>query len=160
MTHKRSDIPRRFFSKDEQRRIVSAVETAELNTSGEIRLHLERDVPTDEPIAGDAYRQARQVFARLGMHATEAHNGVLVYLAVRSRRFAVVGDEALHTKVGDAFWTDVVENMRQHFAQDLFAEGLAAGIIQIGEKLREHFPYQADDVNELPDEISYNDTTD
>ncbi len=89
------------------------------------------------------------------MHATEARNGVLVYMAVRSRKYAVVGDEELHQRVGDGFWTDVVEAMRQHFAQDLFGDGIAAGVLQIGEKMREHFPYQTDDVNELSDEISF-----
>lgn len=154
---KRSDVPRRFFSKDEQQAIVDAIGAAELETSGEIRFHVERDVPTKEPANGDAYIRARQVFGELGMHATEARNGVLVYMAVRSHRFAVIGDELLHVKVGDGFWKDVVETMRQHFAQDLFGEGVAAGISQIGQKLREHFPYESDDVNELSDEISYED---
>ena len=153
---KRSDVPRRFFSKDEQQHIVEAIGAAELQTSGEIRFHVERDVPNKDPIAGDAYLQGREVFAKLGMHATEAHNGVLVYMAVRSRKFAVVGDEELHRRVGDDFWKDIVETMRQHFAQDLFGEGIAAGVLQIGESLREHFPYQSDDVNELSDEISFN----
>ena len=157
MTNQRSDIPRRFFAKAEQQLIVDAIAAAELQTSGEIRFHLERDVPAKAPVDGDPYLQARRIFDKLGMHQTAARNGVLVYMAVRSRKFAVVGDEELHTRVGDDFWTDVVETMAGHFAKDRFAEGIEAGVGLIGEKLREHFPYQDDDVNELPDEISYGD---
>jgi uncharacterized membrane protein len=152
---KRSDVPRKFFSKAEQLEIVDAIGAAELNTSGEIRFHVERDVPTKDPINGDAYQQARAVFAKLGMHQTESRNGVLIYLAVRTRKFAVVGDEELHKRVGDDFWVDVVKLMTEHFAQDLFGQGVATGITLIGEKLGEFFPYQDDDVNELSDEISF-----
>ena len=157
MGEQRSDTPRRFFTKDEQRRIGRAIAAAELRTSGEIRLHLERDVPAKPPVDGDPYLQARRIFDKLGMHRTEARNGVLVYLALRSHRFAVVGDEELHAKVGDGFWADVVAAMAESFAEDRFADGIEAGISMIGERLREHFPYQSDDVNELPDEISFGD---
>ena len=159
MTTRRSDVPRRFFTGDEQQRIRAAIAAAELRTSGEIRFHLERDVPDKPPVEGDPYRQARRIFDRLGMHRTAARNGVLVYVAVRSRRFAVVGDEALHARVGDGFWSDVVAAMAGRFAEDDFAAGLETGIAMIGEKLREHFPYQDDDVNELPDDISYGEET-
>ena len=157
MSEQRSDTPRRFFDKDEQRRIRDAIAAAELRTSGEIRFHLERDVPTGAHVDGDPYLQARLIFDKLGMHRTAARNGVLVYMAVRSRRFAVVGDEELHARVGDGFWEDVVAAMASRFAVDRFAEGIEAGVAMIGEKLREHFPYQDDDVNELSDEISYGD---
>ena len=149
----RSDRPRKFFSDEEQRAVVHAIEAAERRTSGEVRIHVERDLPRGL----DPYQRAREVFAELGMHATEAHNGVLFYLATRSRRFAVVGDEALHQVVGERFWDDVASLMAQHFVGDRFGDGLAAGIAKVGERLREHFPYQTDDVNELPDEISYAD---
>ena len=152
---KRGDRPRKFFTAEEQERIVGAIKEAELQTSGEIRCHIERDVPRKSPSDGDAYLRARQVFSKLGMHATEARNGVLVYLAVRSRAFAVLGDEELHKKVGDEFWSDIVAVMGDHFREDDFAGGLSAGILRIGESLREHFPYQSDDVNELPDDLSF-----
>lgn len=148
---KRSTRPRDFFSHDEAQRILAAVRAAELRTSGEIRLHVERDVPGE----GDAYARAREVFAELGMHRTAARNGVLVYLAVRARRFAVVGDEALHQKVGDGFWQDVVRGMGARFARDEFCEGVCDAVGLIGEKLRAFFPYRADDVNELSDDISF-----
>lgn len=157
MSTTRSDVPRKFFAKDEQARIVAAIGAAELRTSGEIRFHLERDVPGKPPVNGDPYQRARRIFDELGMHLTAERNGVLVYMAVRSRLFAVVGDEELHARVGDGFWADVVAAMVAAFAKDRFVEGLETGIAMIGEKLREHFPHQVDDVNELPDDISYGD---
>lgn len=152
---RRGTRPRTFFTAPEQEAIVEAIRDAELATSGEIRLHVERDVPSGGEAGGDPYRRARQVFAGLGMHRTAERNGVLVYLAVRDRRFAVVGDEELHRRVGDGFWDEVVQLMAERFREDDFAGGLGAGIRLIGEKLREHFPHRPDDVNELPDDISF-----
>ena len=151
----RSDIPRRFLSADEQLQLQGAIHAAEQRTSGEIRLHLERDVPKRGAAQGDPYLRAREVFAKLGMHRTAERNGVLVYLATRSRRFAVLGDEQLHQRVGEAFWNDIRDLMAGHFREERFVEGLSGGIALIGEHLREHFPHRDDDVNELPDEISY-----
>ena len=155
MAAERNDRPRKFFTAQEQVIIVAAIQAAEKRTSGEIRVHVERDVPGKAPASGDAYLRARQMFEKLGMHATEARNGVLFYLATRSRRFAVLGDEELHQLVGEEFWPKIVDAMTEHFAEDRFGEGMAAGIEQVGESLREHFPYQDYDVNELPDEISF-----
>lgn len=151
----RSEIPREFFSEDEQRRLREAIAAAEARTSGEIRLHLERDVPTKAPAKGDAYLRAREVFAELGMHATAERNGVLIYLATRARKFAVLGDEQLHRRVGEGFWPGIRDLMVSHFREDRFLEGMTAGIALIGERLREHFPHRDDDMNELPDDISY-----
>jgi len=151
----RDDSPRRYFRASERAQILDAIHAAEARTSGEIRLHVERDLPRRGPAAGDAYGRAREVFARLGMHRTEARNGVLVYLALRPRALAVVGDEGLHGHVGDAFWPQVVAAMLPAFGDDRPADGLAAGIALIGERLREHFPHRADDANELPDDISF-----
>ncbi len=151
----RSDIPRRFFSEDEQARLRAAIAAAEKRTSGEIRLHLERNVPKRGAAQGDPYLRAREVFAKLGMHRTAERNGVLVYLATRARRFAVLGDEQLHQRVGEAFWNDIRDLMAGHFREDRFVEGMEGGIALVGEKLRDHFPHRDDDVNELPDDISY-----
>jgi len=151
----RSDIPRQFLSEAEQEQLRAAVAAAEKRTSGEIRLHLERDVPAKAPVNGDAYLRAREVFAGLKMHETAERNGVLVYLATRSRRFAVLGDEQLHQRVGEAFWNDVRDLLAARFREDRFLEGLCEGIALVGEKLRAHFPHRTDDLNELPDEISY-----
>jgi uncharacterized membrane protein len=152
---KRTDVPRKFFTDDEQRRLREAIVGAEQRTSGEIRLHLERDVPRRKAVAGDPYLRAREVFAKLGMHQTAERNGVLFYLATRSRRFAVLGDEELHKVVGEGFWTEIRDLLAQDFAQDRFVEGLCTGITLAGERLRAHFPRQDDDVNELSDDISF-----
>jgi uncharacterized membrane protein len=151
----RSDIPRKFLGAAEQEQVRAAIAAAEDRTSGEIRLHLERDVPAKEPVFGDAYRRAREIFAELEMHATAERNGVLVYVATRSRKFAVLGDEQLHRRVGDEFWNDVRDLMSERFREGRFVDGLCEGIALVGEKLRAHFPHRDDDVNELPDDISY-----
>jgi uncharacterized membrane protein len=151
----RSDVPRKFFSDDEQRQLREAIAAAEARTSGEIRLHLERDVPRRKPIGGDPYLRARELFAQLGMHETAERNGVLIYLATRARRFAVLGDEELHQRVGEEFWTEIRDRFAEDFQADRFVTGLAAGIALVGERLRTHFPHRDDDVNELPDDISY-----
>ncbi|MBU2501826.1 TPM domain-containing protein [bacterium] len=147
-----SDIPRRFFSPEERSRIAAAIGEAEMHTSGEIRLFLERDVKGESE---DPYARARQVFARLKMHETAERNGVLIYLAVRSRRFAIVGDEELHKRVGEGYWTEIRDLMAGEFADGRFTEGLVAGIAAIGEKLGRHFPRRPDDINELPDDIAF-----
>jgi len=152
MAIKRSDIPRRFFTETEQQAIVAAIEQAERRTSGEIRIFLERDVKGS---GGDPYARARDVFAKLDMHRTAERNGVLVYLAVRSRRFAIVGDEELHRLVGEDFWTDVRDLIKVNFSEGRFPEGLVAGIAALGEGLGRHFPPMDDDINELPDDIAY-----
>lgn len=151
----RSDIPRKFFSAAEQEMLREAIAKAEKRTSGEIRLHIERDVPAKAPVSGDAYLRAREILAALGMHQTAERNGVLVYLATRSRKFAVLGDEELHRRVGTEFWSDVRDVMAARFGEARFVEGLSEGIAMVGEKLSVHYPYREDDVNELPDEISY-----
>ncbi len=152
MTLERSDVPRRFFTEAEQKDIVAAIAMAETRTSGEVRVYLERDVKGS---GGDPYARAREIFAKLDMHRTAEHNGVLVYLAVRSRRFAIVGDEELHRLVGEDFWTDVRDLIKVNFSEGRFPEGLVAGIAAIGESLGRHFPPRDDDINELPDDIAY-----
>ena len=112
---------------DEQRQLREAIAAAEARTSGEIRLHLERDVPKKAPVGGDPYLRAREVFAQLGMHQTAERNGVLVYLATRARRFAVLGDEELHQRVGEEFWPEIRDLLAGHFQADRFVEGLTAG---------------------------------
>ena len=148
----RNPKPALFLSPDEQEQVKAAVAAAELLTSGEIRVYMEARIPW---FRRDPYVRARQVFARLGMHATGERNGVLVYLATRTRKFAVLGDEKLHERVGEAFWNDIRDLMAAHFREDRFVEGLAEGIALVGERLRENFPHREDDVNELSDEISY-----
>ena len=89
------------------------------------------------------------------MHQTELRNGVLIYLAVEDRQLAILGDAGINLKVPKGFWDDTRDVMINEFKQGNFAKGLSDGIIKAGEQLREHFPYQSDDVNELSDDISF-----
>ena|SRR3989338_1834486 len=129
--------------------IVSAIDAAELNCSAEIRVHLERKAWPD--IVAHAERK----FERMGMTKTEYRNGVLIFLGVQTHRFAVVGDQGIHEKVGQEFWNAVAEKMAAHFKCDEFAEGICETVQLVGEKLAAHFPPRKVDVNELPDEISF-----
>ncbi|MFV0553483.1 MAG: TPM domain-containing protein [Mangrovibacterium sp.] len=138
-----------FFSAEEKTQIVAAIKSAELNTSGEIRLHVE------SKCKGEVLDSAAYWFARLDMHKTEARNGVLFYLAVDDHKFAIIGDAGINAKVEDNFWDSVKDQMLNSFKQGQFAEGLIQGILQAGEKLKMHFPYQSDDENELSDDISF-----
>jgi uncharacterized membrane protein len=137
-----------FFDKEEKAKIIQAIRDAEHQTSGEIRLHME------SRCKGDALDRAVQMFEKLKMHETHLRNGTLIYLAVKDRKFAIFGDEGINEVVPDNFWQDVKDDMRGFFQKGDFLTGLTRGIHLIGEKLKAHFPYQEDDVNELPDDIS------
>lgn len=138
-----------FFNKDEKDDIVLAIKSAELETSGEIRVHVE------EKCKGDVKDQAAYLFEKLEMHKTEQRNGVLFYLAVKNRKFAILGDAGINEVVPENFWDNIRDRMLDHFRDNHFAEGLVEGISKAGSQLKKHFPYQRDDVNELPDEISF-----
>lgn len=129
-------------------RVVAAIAAAELRTSGEIRVFFSRH-QTDDAVAA-----AKAHFERLGMTATAARNGVMIFVAPRSRAFAVIGDTAVHEKCGDAFWTELAAAMAEHFKRGDFTSGLVHGIERAGALLAEHFPRADDDVNELPDDIA------
>jgi uncharacterized membrane protein len=134
-----------------QNRIAAAIQDAERDTSGEIRVHIQNRVK------GDIFAAAKARFEEMGMTATELRNGVLFYIALKDRQFSVLGDQGINERVPDDFWESTVAAMREHFAQGDLVAGLEAGIRQAGEALKEFFPYQSDDVNELSDEISYGD---
>ena len=138
-----------FFSKKEKGQILAAVREAEKNTSGEIRVHLEYRV------RGPVYGHAQKIFQRIGMTKTAHRNGVLIFLATRNKKFAILGDVGINEKVPEGFWNDVVQIMAEHFKRNKFAEGISEAVIRIGEKLRAYFPHQTNDKNELPDNISY-----
>lgn len=139
----------RFFSTEEEQEIIAAIKAAEQQTSGEIRVHLVQK--PKEHIMADALR----IFRKLGMHETEQRNGVLILLAPGIRQFAIIGDEGINEAVPEGFWAKERNIMQEHFRRKAYGEGVATVIRQIGEKLKTFFPYQDDDVNELPDEISY-----
>ena len=140
---------RSFFTKEEQQKIVAAIREAELNTSGEIRVHIENHCKEE------ALERAAELFYDLKMNHTAARNGILFYLAVKDRKFAIIGDEGINKEVEHDFWNDIKDEMISNFKENKFAEGLIAGILKCGDKLKEYFPYQNDDVNELSDEISF-----
>ncbi|MBO7287862.1 MAG: TPM domain-containing protein [Bacteroidales bacterium] len=140
---------RTFFSKEEQQRIVAAIKEAELDTSGEIRVHIENHCKEE------ALERAAELFYGLKMDRTAARNGILFYLAVKDHKFAIIGDEGINKNVEHDFWNDIKNEMISNFKENKFTEGLIAGILKCGEKLKEYFPHQDDDVNELSDEISF-----
>lgn len=140
-----------FFSDGDKQLIVNAIKQAEINTSGEIRVHVENHCK------GDLMDRATSVFALLNMHKTALRNGVLFYLAVKDRKFAILGDAGINKVVPADFWEQIKSQMKSQFANQQFAAGIADGIIKAGEQLQQHFPYQSNDLNELSDDISFKD---
>ncbi len=140
-----------LFNKEQRNKIKEAIKAAEKATSGEIQVHIENSCKKD------VLDRAVEVFAQLKMHKTAQRNGVLFYLAVKDHKFAILGDAGINKEVGDNFWDDIKEKMLVHFKQNDFTTGLIAGIEMAGNSLARFFPYQNDDVNELPDEISFGD---
>jgi uncharacterized membrane protein len=139
----------KYFTEENKLQITNAIRVAETNTSGEIRVHIENNCK------GDVLDRAAYIFEKLDMHETELRNGVLFYLAVKDHKFAILGDGGINAKVEDDFWDKTKEIVISKLKEGLYAEGLSDGIIKAGNKLKEFFPYQADDVNELSDEISF-----
>ncbi|WP_016777436.1 TPM domain-containing protein [Anaerophaga thermohalophila] len=138
-----------MFTEEQKAGIVNAIKEAELNTSGEIRVHIEKNCPED------VLDRAAFIFEKLKMHKTKLRNGVLFYLAVKDRKFAILGDAGINAKVPEGFWDNIKDTMLNHFKNGEFARGLSEGIKMTGEQLKEHFPWKSDDVNELSDEISF-----
>lgn len=138
-----------ILNREQDRKIVEAIKQAELNTSGEIKVHIENHC------RGDVEQRSLLVFNKLKLNETKLRNGVLIYLAVKDRKFAILGDEGINNVVEEGFWNDVKDLMLSHFKDGHFAEGLEQGILCCGEKLKTYFPYQTDDTNEIPDDISY-----
>ncbi len=138
-----------FFSRLEKEDIKQAIMNAELDTSGEIRVHIENT------FSGEVMDRAAFVFRQLGMNNTKLRNGVLIYLAVKNRRFAIIGDSGINKVVPENYWNDIKSNMLNQFRENRFTEGLIEAITATGLHLKKHFPHQRDDVNELPDEISF-----
>jgi uncharacterized membrane protein len=139
-----------FFTTEQQEDIRQAIMNAELDTSGEIRVHIENTCK------GDVLDRALEVFARLGMGKTENRNGVLIYLAVKNRKFAIIGDEGIHAVVTENFWENIKHKMMNQFRENHFTEGLIEAISETGKQLKKYFPHQKNDINELSDEISFN----
>ena len=141
--------PERFLTVEQQETVVAAVRLAEKGTSGEIRIHIDGNCATD------AMTRAQEVFGKLGMHKTKLRNGVLIYLACNTKVFAIIGDKGINDILPENFWEDAATLLRQRFRKGQYTEGLSEVAIMIGEKLKEHFPIEPDDINEQPDETSF-----
>jgi len=139
----------KYFSEADKLQITNAIRVAETNTSGEIRVHIENKCTED------VLDRAAYIFEKLEMHKTALRNGVLFYLAMEDRKFAILGDAGINQKVPEDFWESTKELVLVRLKEGNISEGLADGIIKAGEQLKEHFPYQEDDVNELSDDISF-----
>ena len=138
-----------ILNREEDQRVVEAIRQAERNTSGEIKVHIENRCK------GDVEQRSLFIFEKLKLNETQLHNGVLIYLAIKDHKFAILGDKGINDMVEDSFWNDVKDLMQNQFKEGRFAEGLEQGIMRCGEKLKAYFPYQSDDINEIPDDISY-----
>jgi uncharacterized membrane protein len=138
-----------LFSAEEMDDIHGAIAWAELDTSGEIRVHIE------DSCVGDPINRAKEIFSRLGMEQTELRNAVLFYVAVENRKFAVIGDIGIHEKVGAGFWDAIKQVMLNHFREGRFTDGLYEGITKTGEQLKKYFPRMQHAKNELPDEVTF-----
>jgi uncharacterized membrane protein len=152
--HRHPRWTRQLFSEQDFDAITEAIRRAEATTSAEIRVHLERRVhrlPGQRP---DALRRARKVFAHLGMHLTAERHGVLIYLAVEDRKLAIVGDEGIHGRVGDAYWERVRDLMIGTLREGRPLDAVLTGLAETGRVLAEHFPRRPDDRNELSDDVS------
>lgn len=140
-----------FFSPADNEKIVQAIRSAEMHTSGEIRVFIENRCRFV-----DAMDRALEIFTNLKMEQTESRNAVLLYIALKDRQLAVYGDRGIHEKVGHEFWNIAVKEILSHFNQDDYAGGISSCVAEIGHSLHQYFPYNKDtDKNELPDEIIF-----
>jgi uncharacterized membrane protein len=138
-----------MFTEEEKNRIIAAIQAAERNTSGEVKVHVERKCPSE------LMQRAQEVFVHLEMNRTQLQNGVLFYIALDDHKFAILGDAGIDAVVPGNFWESTKELMRSYFRQQQIIEGICAGIEKAGQQLKAHFPYNSNDVNELSDDISF-----
>ena len=142
------DTVNEFLNQEEEKLVVEAIKEAEKKTSGELRVHLQQTCNKEVLTA------AKEKFISLKMNKTALRNGVLIYVAVKDRKFAIVGDKGINELVGEGFWNDVKELMLCHFKEGKNAQGLIEATLLIGQKLKQYFPFQSNDMNELSNEIS------
>jgi uncharacterized membrane protein len=138
----------RIFTEPIKARLKAAIMATELKTSGEVCVYVE-----DHVGPADVWVRAQQLFDQLGLTKTMLRNGVLLYLAVGDRRFAILGDAGIDQRVPDGFWDAIRDDLQEHFRREAFIEGMERAIGRIGDQLALYFPRAADDINELPDEI-------
>lgn len=140
-----------YFSQEEKKQVVEAIQAAELTTSGEVRVFIESRCRFVDPLD-----RAAEIFWNLKMDHTQDRNAVLVYVAVRDHQFAVFADQGIHEKVGNEFWNKEVQAMKKHFSQNHYADAVTQVVKDVGIALQFHFPFSREtDKNELPDEIIF-----
>ena len=139
-----------FLTKQDEKEIVSSIVEAEKNTSGEIRVHIE------EHSEKSPLDRAQEVFFELKMNETQDRNGVLFYICVSDKKFAIIGDKGINDVVESDFWDCTKDTVIANFKEGNFKKGLVEGILKAGQRLKHYFPYQSDDTNELSNEISRN----
>lgn len=137
-----------FLTKEEEQAIVEAIGKAEKATSGEIRVHIEKATSLAP------FDRALEVFYGLKMNETKEQNGVLIYLAVEDKTFAICGDKGINDVVAEDFWNNTKNIMANHFKSGNFKQGLIDGVLEAGDQLKKYFPYQENDTDELSNEIS------
>ncbi|MEE9350468.1 MAG: TPM domain-containing protein [Flavobacteriaceae bacterium] len=137
-----------FLTQTQEQQIVKAIRTAELHSSGEIRVHIENCTPKETLV------RAEEVFHYLKMDETENKNGVLFYLAVQDKKFAVIGDKNIDAKVPNGFWESTKELVLKEFKTAHFASGLVKGILNVGKELKQYYPINENDTNELINTVS------
>ena len=136
------------LSRPQKSQIAEAILAAEKNTSGEIRVHLARGC------RGEVMSEAKKVFVRLKMERTKRRNAVLIYTALDSRVFAIVGDSGIHERVGDDYWKKTRDLLTEYFSKGMITEGLIAAVASVGEKLKAHFPSSGPNADELPNTVT------
>ncbi len=141
--------PAKYFTGEQKEAMVAAIREAEKNTSGEIRIHFENHTRKE------VLDRAAQVFSELKMHKTALRNGVLIYIALEDRKLAILGDAGINAKVPADYWDNIKNQLIADFKQGNICEGVCKAVQTIGQQLKEFFPYQSDDINELPDDLSF-----
>jgi len=143
-----SDI-RTILTKEQEQAVIASIKSAEQNTSGEIRVHME------DHCKGELLNRAAEIFDLLEIQETKDRNGVLLYFAVKDHKVAILGDKGINAVVDEGFWDDKLKHIVEHFKKGEFQMGICNTVKEVGTKLKKHFPIKGDDKNELPDEISY-----
>lgn len=137
-----------LLTEAEKQQLVQAIRDSERLTSGEIRLYVESHCKYVNPM-----ERAKEMFLKLGMGNTKRRNGVILYIALKDRQFAILGDKGIHEKVGSAFWVKEAELLVSYFTRNEIVAGIDVCIREIGESLCRYFPFEGGDENELPDDI-------
>ena len=144
-----SMMPNKIINESDKIAIQEAIQKAEELTSGEIRVHI------DKNCSGEPLKRAIEVFNKLKMHETKERNGVLIYLAFNDRKLAILGDEGIDKKVANDFWDSTKEQLILDFKNNQFIPGIIKSINEVGVRLKEYFPHQVDDIDELSNEITF-----